>query len=82
MLNTNDVFIFQYCWSRKHNDEKPYGARPAIAGYEYNVYLTSVLVSVSNWPTKSRYNFLSGQEPKRAAYKSNFNYYSEDTTMQ
>jgi hypothetical protein len=55
MSNSNGDLIIQYCWSRKHKDERPYGARAAIASSEYGIHLTSASVRASNCPTKSLY---------------------------
>jgi hypothetical protein len=55
MSNGNGDLVIQYCWSRKHKVERPYGGRAAIASSEYGVHLMSASVRALNCPTKSLY---------------------------
>jgi hypothetical protein len=52
------VFVIRKSRFRKHRDERPCGARAATKASVYDCQITSRLVRVSIWSTKSRYDLL------------------------
>jgi hypothetical protein len=52
------VFVIQKSRSRKHRDERPYGARVATKASVNGCQITSMSMRLSIYPTKSRYDLL------------------------